>query len=199
MKQFLEEKTNRSGRYLLYLDAHASVALLAGYTLDTKSGVDVALVQRGAGRSAIWKPHLGPPPADAVVAVREEVGNSGGSEVAVALGVSNVIGPDVLMYVRRALPSVGKVLVIEPLPRPGQTAVRDAAHAFHIAEGVVGHVRANRPAAGGTVHLFSSAPNAVLFYFGRMARGLGRIQAYEYRFEEGVPDAYEPSLGLPTS
>jgi hypothetical protein len=168
---------------------------MAGYVLDTKSGVNVALVQRGPGGSTVWGPELGSGMDTPAVSVREETGTAGASEVAVALGVSNGIATDVVRYVRRALPAVGTVVIIEALPRPGQTAVRDGAHAFQIAEETVAHARAHR-AAGGTIHLFASAPNTVLFYLGRLARGLGRVQAYEYRFESGVPDAYEPSLLL---
>jgi hypothetical protein len=58
-------------------------------------------------------------------------------------------------------------------------------------------VRANRPPAGGTLHLFSSAPNTAMFFFGRMTTGLGRIQAYEYLFESGIPSTYVPSIILP--
>jgi hypothetical protein len=197
VKRFLEERTGRGGRYLLYLDAHTSVALVAGYTLDTKSGVDVALVQRGSGKTAIWEPNLGAPPAAPVVTVREEAGTAEGGEVAVALSVSNEIAGEVVAYVRRAVPSVGKVVVIEPVPGPGQTSVRDADHAFQIAEAAVAQARARRPAAGGTLHLFSSAPNSVMFFFGRLARSLGWIQVYEYQFEAGIPGAYETSLTLP--
>jgi hypothetical protein len=111
VNRFLAEKTDRNGRYLLYLDAHSSIALLVGYALDTKSGVDIALVQRGAGRTAIWEPQLAQTTADAVTSVREDAVHSGGDELAVALGVSHSIGSDVLAYARRALPDVGKLLL----------------------------------------------------------------------------------------
>ena len=93
--------------------------------------------------------------------------------------------------------SKGWVLAVTVTPSPGQLAVRDAAHAFQIAEATVGAIRANRPAAGGTIHLFSSAPNTTMFFLGRMTTGLGRIQLYEYLFESGIPSAYVPSIVLP--
>lgn len=194
---FLSQRTGRTGKYLLHLDAHSSIALLAGYVLDMKSGVDIALMQRGAGKSVIWE--FNPAPASASLAVAESVesASEGGAEVAVAISVSNEIGSEVREYVNKNLPAVGKLVLISIMPRPGQSAVRDAAHAFEVAEGAAAIVRANRAAGGETLHLFWSAPNVVTFFFGRMARGLGRIQAYEYLFESGKPSAYVPSISMP--
>jgi hypothetical protein len=197
VKAFLKSRTGRSDRYLLYLDVHTTIALLAGHVLDMKSGVDVALVQRGAGKTAIWEINPVTPPASPVVTSRLEVVHDGAPDMAVALSVSNEIAPEVIDYVKKNLPTVGKVLAATVTPSPGQLAVRDAAHAFQIAEATVGAVRANRTAAGGTIHLFSAAPNAAMFFFGRMTTGLGRIQAYEYLFEAAIPSAYVPSIVLP--
>ena len=197
VKDFLSSKTGRNDRHLLHLDAHTTIALLAGHVLDMKSGVDVALVQRGASKSAIWEFNPVPPPSIPVVSSRLEGVHNGTPDMAVALSVSNEIGPEVIEYAKKNLPTVGKVLTVTVTPGPGQLAVRDAAHAFQIAEATVSAIRANRPAARGTIHLFSSAPNTAIFFFGRMTTGLGRIQAYEYLFESGIPSAYVPSIILP--
>jgi len=199
VKAFLSSNTGRNGRYLLHLDAHTSIALLAGHVLDMKSGVDVALVQRGAGKTVIWEFNPVPLPASPAASSRVEAGNDGATDVAVALSVSNEISPEVIEYVRKSLPTVGKIVLITVTPGPSQFAVRDAAHAFQIAEAAIGIVRANRPAGGGTLHLFSSAPNSAMFFFGRMTTGLGRIQVYEYLFESGIPSAYVPSITLPVA
>lgn len=199
VKTFLSANTGRSGRYLLHLDAHSSIALLAGQALDMKSGIDVAIVQRGAGKSAVWEFQTAPPPAAPVITSRVEVVKEGASDVAVAISVTNDAGPEVTEYARRNLPTVGKVLLIAVAPGPSQFAVRDATHAFQIAEAAVGFIRANRPAAGGTLHLFSSAPNTAMFFFGRMTAGLGRIQVYEYLLESGIPSDYVPSVTLPVA
>jgi hypothetical protein len=197
VKVFLSSKTGRNDRYLLHLDAHTSIALLAGHVLDMKSGVDVALVQRGAGKTAIWESNAVPPPSSPVVTSRLEAVHDGSPDLAVALSVSNEIAPEVVEYAKKNLPTVSKVLAVTVTANPGQLAVRDAAHAFQIAEATVGAIRANRPAAGGTIYLFSSAPNTAMFFFGRMTTGLGRIQLYEYLFEAGIPSAYVPSITLP--
>ncbi len=197
VKAFLTSTTGRNDRYMLHLDAHTSIALLAGHVLDMKSGVDVALVQRGAGKTAIWECTSVAPPARPVITSRLEAVHDSAPDLAVALSVSNEIAPEVIQYAKVKLPTVGKVLAVTVTPNPGQLAVRDAAHAFQIAESTVAATRANRPAAGGTIHLFSSAPNTAMFFLGRMTTGLGRIQLYEYQFESGIPSAYVPSINLP--
>ncbi len=197
VKAFLSSKTGRSDRYLLHLDAHTSIALLAGHVLDMKSGVDIALVQRGAGKTAIWEFVPVPPPSSPVVTTRLEMIHDGAPDVAVALSVSNDTASEVIEYAKKNLQMVSKVLAVTVTPGPGQLAVRDAAHAFQIAEATVGAIRVNRPAAGGTIHLFSSAPNTAMFFLGRMTTGLGRIQVYEYLFESGIASAYVPSIILP--
>jgi hypothetical protein len=197
VKAFLISNTGRSERYVLHLDAHSTIALLAGHVLDMKSGVDVALVQRGAGTTTIWEFNALAPPTSPAVTSRVEAIHDGAPDVAVAISVSNEIALEVIEYARMNLPTVGKVLVVTVSPGPGQLAVRDAAHAFQIAEAAVNLIRENRPTSGGTLHLFSSAPNTVMFFFGRMTTGLGHIQAYEYLFESGIPSAYVPSINLP--
>jgi hypothetical protein len=48
VQQFLLDRIrSASGHVRLILDAHASIAFLAGATLDLKSGVSVELVQKG--------------------------------------------------------------------------------------------------------------------------------------------------------
>lgn len=197
IKTFLSAHTGRSDRYLLHLDAHASIAVAAGHVLDMKSGVDAALVQRGPGKTSIWEFIPTAPPSAPAIAQRIEVINNSAPDIAVALSVSNEIAPEVIDYARNNLPTVGKVVALATTPAIGQFAVRDATHAFQIAEAAVGAIRAHRPAGGGTIHLFSSAPNTLMFFFGRMTTGLGRMQLYEYLFELGIPAAYVPAITLP--
>lgn len=197
VKAFLSSKVGRNDRHLLHLDTHSTIALMAGHVLDMKSGVDVALVQRGAGKTSIWEFDRNTPSVNSTVTSHFETVHEGQSDVAVAVSISNEISKEVFDFAKSNLPTVGKLLAISVIPGSGQFAVRDAAHAFQIAEAAVALIRANRPAGGGILHLFSSAPNTVLYCLGRMTTGLGRIQAYEYLFESGIPSAYVPSMTLP--
>ncbi len=105
--------------------------------------------------------------------------------------MSHSIRADVEAYVRAILPSVGTLIVIEPLPRPGFNSVRDASHAFSIAESVKDHLRTHRPAPPGMIHLFTSSPNGLLFYLGQMASWLGTVRCYEFHL--GDADSRQPT------
>ena len=60
IEAFLRESVARSsGRLRLILDAHASIAFLAGATLDLKSGVTIELVQKGRVGARTWRPDDG--------------------------------------------------------------------------------------------------------------------------------------------
>ena len=51
----------------------------------------------------------------------------------------------------------------------------------------------------GTLHLFISAPNAVLFFLGQLARGFGKVQLYEHTYPSDKVGDYRPSLLLSPS
>ncbi len=55
VEAFLCEAAARSRHLRLILDAHASIAFLAGAVLDVKSGVDVHLVQKGRIGTRTWR------------------------------------------------------------------------------------------------------------------------------------------------
>ncbi len=84
VNDFLRAKLSRGEKYLLHLDAHSSVAFLAGYVLDSKAGVDVALVQRGANGSSIWEPNHGPPQSGELVSMTRMSMGAHGPDLAVA-------------------------------------------------------------------------------------------------------------------
>lgn len=199
VQAFLAAHAPRGGRYLLHLDAHTSIAVLAGNCLNTKSGIDVAVVQRGAGKTAVWDCAAAAPPAAPVVTARVEEVRAGAADFAVALSVTHGIGQAVVEYVRRQVPTVGKVVHVTVNPGPGQQSVRDAVHGFQIAEAAAAEARANRPTGGGVLHLFAAAPNALMFALGRLTPGLGRVQTYDHDFESGDPAAYSPAIFLPVT
>lgn len=55
VEAFLRSAAGRSSKLRLHLDAHASIAFLAGSILDLKSGVEIHLVQKGRVGSRTWR------------------------------------------------------------------------------------------------------------------------------------------------
>ena len=81
IEAFLRESVARSsGRLRLILDVHASIAFLAGATLDLKSDVTIELVQKGRVGARTWRPDDGSAGAALDVSVHDL--GRGGRELA---------------------------------------------------------------------------------------------------------------------
>lgn len=148
-------------------------------------------------RAAWWRPSLVPHVAndlwqETVEGLRDE------PDVALVLSVTRDVRADAQAFVAEHVPQVGTVLHLTLPPRPGQSTVRDGTHAFRLAEAAVDAANRHLPRGPGRgrVHLFAAAPNAVMFFLGRMARSLGRLQLYEHDFEGNAAMAYAPPFRL---
>jgi hypothetical protein len=199
LRRFLARAAAEHGPLHLNLAAHASLAFAAGYCLDVKSGLDVTIRQRGQRGIEEWRTDS--PGAPAGPLFQEEPSSPrdpAARDVALALGITRPVTDDVAVYLEDAGLPVHRILPLTPTGGPGFQAVRDGFHALELAQAIAWQIRGRTlDERRGVLHLFAAAPNALLFFLGQLARGLGRIQLYEYDFESGLPGAYRPSLLLP--
>jgi hypothetical protein len=175
----------------LFLDAHASVAFLAGATLGFKTGADVEVVQKGMNNSGqVWNAKDGmdgPPPLIEL----EKLGE--GKEIAIAIGLARDPTMQVREYAAAALPNVGAILKIVPQGGVGQDAIKGGAHAATIAKAIAESVaRIRKP--GATVHVFVSGPNAFSFLLGQQAESMGCCIPYEFDFNGRIHGSYDPTF-----
>ena len=181
---------------MLLLECHSSVAFLAGYELDRKSGAQVFPVQKGV-RKSVWKPGKSTTStADSAWATTTSTVGSG-NDVAVVVSVSRDALADVKAYANGSS-VIGSVVDARPAAGVGQRAVVDADHAIALADSLAEVIRAHRPQNGGTTHLFIAAPNALAFFLGQHRGALGKVQLYEFDFEGERGGSYSPSILLPT-
>jgi hypothetical protein len=185
--------------YELRLDSHSSLAFAAGYCLNPKRGIDVAIVQRILGREVVWRPSLDTPSMnpedlwkiDAVV-LREDR-----PDVAIVLNVTHDATADIAAFVE-ARSTIGRLLKFTVLPGVGSTSVKDASHCLQLAQAVSAVVRQQKKSKGDfLLHVFGAAPNALMFMLGQHSQGLGAILLYEYDFDSGALGAYKPSIQFP--
>jgi hypothetical protein len=177
----------------LFLEAHASVATLAGSALRFKDGADVEIVQRGQNNPGIiWRAddgRDGPPPVIDV----EQLGD--GKDVAVSVGLSRDTVGKVRDYVGSSLPDVGSILRVTLPDGADQAGIVGGEHAATIAARIADAViDARKP--GGTIHLFVAAPNAFSFFLGQQAEAMGRCVGYEFDFSGQVDGSYQPSFTI---
>ena len=119
-------------------------------------------------------------------------------DVAMAVGITRPVTEDVEIYLEREGVAVRRILPVTFAAGAGQARVRDGLHALALAEDLAAKIRRRTVHEhDGVLHLFISAPNALLFYLGQLARDFGPVQLYEFEFGSGKRGAYLPSLRLP--
>ena len=184
----------------LHLSAHSSIAFAAGYELNPKSGTQVEIVQNTASGRSVWDVRPGAATQSANPWNVSEINvNPDGAHVGIVLSATHHVRSDVLEYVQDHVRQLGRVLVFTIEPGIGPMSVKDGNHAWNLAQEVVKIIRERCPrhASRGPLHVFSAAPNGLVFFVGRLARSLGRIQLYEHAFESEWPARYRKSLSLP--
>jgi hypothetical protein len=191
---FLREAVRKSSQLRLILDAHASIAFLAGSILDTKSAVQTELVQKGRVGAKVWRADDGTgTAAPSFVVTEERVGD--GPEIAVAISVAQPAEPQARAYVSRELPRVGRILSFSMPRGPGLQTVIGGGHAAALAEQAANFIRrlkVDDPDV--VVHIFAACPNALLFFLGQHHQGIAPCVVYEFDFDRKGDKTYQPSF-----
>lgn len=193
---FLRERVRvSSGRLRLTLDAHASIAFLAGAILDLKSGMFVELVQKGRVGTKTWRPDDGTASSGARLDVAVHDLNQGRRDIAVAIGISQSTEAHTRSYVASRLPDVGRLVTVALPSGPGQQNVTGGGHAAALAEQIANVVRGLKTSdPDAVVHMFAACPNSVLFFLGQQHQGIAPCVVYEFDFDRRGSKTYQPSF-----
>ena len=194
VETFLRAAVRKCGQLRLILDAHASIAFLAGAVLHLKSGVESQLVQKGRVGTRTWRVDDGSGAEGGRFEIEEtQIGE--GCDIAVAISASQSTTQQVRAYVTAKLPHVRKFISCEMPAGPGQRSVAGGEHAATLAEQVSNHVRGakgNDPDA--VSHIFAAAPNSLLFYLGQHHQAIAPCIVYEFDFDRKEHKTYQPSF-----
>jgi hypothetical protein len=194
VEAFLRAAVKKSSKLRLILDAHASIAFLAGAVLDLKSGVHTELLQKGRVGSTTWRADDGSAAKGArFEIVEEELG--AGREIAVSIGISQQTLTQTRAYAVAQLPNVGRIISFALPTGPGQQSVAGGEHAAALAEQISNKLRetkANDPDA--IVHFFAACPNSLLFFLGQHHQGVAPCVIYEFDFDRRGSKTYQPSF-----
>ena len=194
VETFLLTSARKCTKLRLILDAHASIAFLAGVVLNLKSGVEVHLVQNGRVGTRIWRADDGSGSESNHFEITEDqIGEE--SEIAIGISASQPVTAQIRDYVAVQLPGVGKLISCTLPTGPGQQSVAGGEHAAALAEQISNYIRAlkvNDPDA--VVHIFAAAPNSLLFYLGQHHQAIAPCIVYEYDFDRQAHKTYQPSF-----
>ena len=193
--QFLEDHTKLGGAYRLRVDAHTSVAVLSGYALDTKAGVNISLVQKTRSGVEIWDIEQRATLPSQEWEFNWIDGRASDGDLAVSVSITHDVSMDVTAFLNdAAIPIRGTFAAT--LPRAGNTVIRDGPHALALAQALVAELRKQRK-SGQIIHLFMAAPNGFSFVLGQHLRPVGPTVVYEFDFESSAPGAYQAGVALP--
>lgn len=199
MRAFLLAAAKGEGRLRLALDAHLSLAFAAGALLDIKSGRAVELVQRTISGYRIWSADdADASPAWPTLDTSSLELSGGGSELAVAIGLTHDVQDDVRRYAARSLPKASRMLVLKTSAGAGQQAIVCGRHAAMLADAAVAAMRKEAAERGcDRIHLFISSPFSFAFCLGQRSAPLGSLTLYEFDLEGDSGGSYTPSFTLP--
>jgi len=194
VEPFLQTAAIKSNKLRLILDAHASIAFLAGAVLDLKSGIETRLVQKGRVGIRTWGADDGSAKSGERFDVAEEDLGRGG-EIAVAINASQPATEQARTYAAAQLRDVGKLISFTPPTGPGQQSIIGGEHAAALAEQVSNHVRAMKAKGpDALIHIFAAAPNSLLFYREQLHQGIAPCIVYEFDFDRKAHKTYQPSF-----
>ena len=198
MCSFLNAKTHMKEKYQIFLETHSSIAFATGRILGSKSGVDIYPFQKTADNGLVlWDQHnfdTEYPNWEYEITVID----SRKTDVALVLGVSRNIESAVKEYISEFDLPIGRFINCR-LKGGSATnySVRNGDHAAYLANKLY-DVLSNRTMQErrGTMHIFSSAPNGLMFYIGKNSLGFGKHILYEYDFEQMGTCTYSPSISF---
>ena len=194
VERFLRAVVKKSAKLRLILDAHASIAFLAGTVLHLKSGVETHLVQKGRVGTRTWRiDDDSDAKGDRFEIEEEQLGK--GRDIAIAISVSQPTASQVRAYLAAKLPGVSKLISCSMPTGPGQRSIAGGEHAATLAEQISNHARAVKeydPDA--VIHVFPAAPNSLLFYLGQHDQAMAPCIVYEFDFDRQANKTYQPSF-----
>lgn len=194
VEEFLRGAVRKSAQLRLILDAHASIALLAGAVLDAKSGTTVYLMQKGRVGTRVWcaddGTSAGAPSFDVDI---QHLGS--GRDIGVAVSAAQGTAAHAAAYIAEHLPTVGQLVSFSLPGGPGQQSIAGGAHASALADEVVSRIRDIKGAdAEAVIHIFAAVPNSLLFFLGQQHRAIAPCVVYEFDFDRQGSRTYQPSF-----
>jgi hypothetical protein len=198
LNDFLQQTLNNRCLYALHLDCHLSIAFAAGYFIGTKSGFEVAPVQKTLQGKKIWRINNITRSVSNLWVFSEKKTREENGDVALFISITHPIENDVHDYIKTSLSNITREITCSLQSGSNNNAISDGQHAFQLAVDLVQWLRQNRSPEEkqAVLHIFSAAPNGFLFLLGQQATVLGNIQLYEHNFENPSGNDYQPSIRL---
>lgn len=199
LRDFLISNTKNEHAYQVFLDTHASLAFAVGHVLDSKSGINVFPIQKTAmNGTELWDVKLSSKRSYSNWSISHEKLEENQFDTALILNVTRPIYNDVLEYIKENNLSIGRIINCTP-NEAGATnfSIENGNHAAALANSIYTAIaQRSTVERRATLHIFSAAPNAFMFFLGQISRGFGKCVLYEYDFEQRDSCSYSKSISF---
>jgi len=194
LEQFVN-KIDPQNEYRIHLETHLSIAFVAGYLLDSKSGIEIYPMQKTRGKKD-WAPEIEykkdyPKLEHQTIVLSDEP-----KDVVLVLGIRHNIMDFVKEHINNSGIEVSKIINCNVKGNVGPTAIIDGTHAIELANSVslILNERRDIQEKRNHLHIFAACPVSFIFYLGQLSNNLGKIKLYEY---DALNSIYKPSFKLP--
>lgn len=179
-------------QYIVELQTHSSIAFALGNIMNSVSGIDATPIQKTMSGSKEWS-HKQNVNTGYNGLIEKIDSYHRGEDTVIALSISNDIYADVRSFIKNNMLSIDLAFFLN-MPEPGVDAVLNDDHAWALVAQIDSIIRKRMSEIKkGTIHIFSSCPNAIMFNWGKMTRLYGNIQMYEY---DKVGQNYYPTIKI---
>ena len=196
LKKFINEKMNGKNVYEISLETSLPIAFTVGRLLNPKSAIKVFPMQKTSEGLMKWEKSDTIQQEYDKFKIVNEVLDEDRNDMAISIGITHDISEDVKEFINYSLPEIGiyKSLVLENI---GINAVKDGMHAWELSKQINDEIEKRKGALkNGTLHIFISGPNSVMFYLGMQSLFYGKVQLYEYDRNRQYNSMYYPTISF---
>lgn len=197
MNEFLHTNTNIKDAYQIFLDTHASIAFAAGRILNSKTGINIFPMQKTVtSGTVLWDVTPLSKRKYSNWDISQEKFDENQYDSALILNVTRNIYNDVVNYIKESNLPIGRIIncTLNEIDATN-FSIEDGNHAMSLANFVYDAIdQRTVDERKATLHIFVSAPNALMFFLGQNSVGFGKCVLYEYDFEQRASCSYTPSI-----
>ncbi|MFM1998114.1 MAG: hypothetical protein RL204_61 [Bacteroidota bacterium] len=188
IQSFTESIALQFQKFNLILDTHLSLSALLGYHLNSKSGREVILYQKG--RSIQYWSSNDNSKGGEVECDDQYFGTEG--DLVLEISITHNVSHHVNSYITKSGMIVANKISIRPKNGESSVFIGGGEHSISIVDQIVRFVRSSGHSK--VIHVFAACPSSFMFYFGQSASALGKCILYEFDFE--ADKIYHKSLTL---
>ncbi len=198
LNNFITTEMVPTKKYRLHLDTHLSNAFLAGYLLDSKSGVEVYPMQKTTMGRKFWDVELDSAGNYSDWELNEIILSEEVKDIALVIGVTRDILTDVMEYIKDKDIQISKIISCNVGGHSGDDTIINGTHAKYLANSLSTILdQRNKLEKMNNLHIFASCPVGFIFYLGQRSRIFGKLILYEYDPDHLSDEMYLKSFKLP--